>query len=303
MSLSVTQLTRQPELDILEIKNESIVFTLSNTDISVANALRRVMIAEVPTMSIDLVEFEANNSVLCDEFIAHRLGLIPLVSDNVDKFNYTRDCSCSERCDQCSVEFKLNVKCSNQRPIDVTSSDLIVVSNNNNSVIPVSSQTTERTDEIPIVKLRQGQELRLRAIAKKGVGKEHAKWSPSCIATYQFQPIVTINQNRMDELSDKQKEEWVGSCPTKVFGYSPHNQSQPVSVDEPMRCMYCLECKKKAEAFGKPDLISIEQKQDKFIFTVESSGSLKPEDIVLSAIQIIKAKLNSIQTQLSEGMI
>ncbi|KAK5583763.1 hypothetical protein RB653_005362 [Dictyostelium firmibasis] len=302
MSQSVTQLTRQPELEILEIKNDSIIFILSNTDISVANALRRVMIAEVPTMCIDLVEFESNNSVLCDEFIAHRLGLIPLVSDSVDKFCYTRDCSCSDRCDQCSVELKLNVKCTENRPRDVTSSDLL---SQNNSVIPVSSQaaSSNNEQEIPIVKLRKGQELRLRAIAKKGVGKEHAKWSPSCVATYQFQPIIVLNQNRIDELTDQQKEEWVGSCPTKVYSYNPHQSTQQVTIEDPLRCVYCLECKKKADSFGKPDLVHLEQKQDKFIFTVESSGALKPEDIVLYAIQIIKRKLTDIQGQMAEGML
>lgn len=82
--------SRQPQIEILELKEDSMTFVLSKTDISVANALRRVMISEIPTMAIDLVEIENNTSVLHDEFIAHRLGLIPLRSSKIDRFNYTR---------------------------------------------------------------------------------------------------------------------------------------------------------------------------------------------------------------------
>ena len=82
---------RNPKIDITDIsKKGQISITLSNTDASIANALRRVMIAEVPTMAIDIVEIENNTSVLNDEFIAHRLGLIPLTSSRAERFAYSR---------------------------------------------------------------------------------------------------------------------------------------------------------------------------------------------------------------------
>jgi DNA-directed RNA polymerase alpha subunit len=81
---------RDASVELGEITAETLTFTLTGTDTSVANALRRVMIAEVPTIAIDLVEIRINTSVLHDEFIAHRLGLIPLISTNVDTYNYTR---------------------------------------------------------------------------------------------------------------------------------------------------------------------------------------------------------------------
>ena len=65
---------RTPKIKVMDLKEDSISFELSQTDISMANALRRIMIAEVPTFTIDKVQFIENTSCLPDEFIAHRLG-------------------------------------------------------------------------------------------------------------------------------------------------------------------------------------------------------------------------------------
>eukprot|EP01098_Paradermamoeba_levis_P009778 TRINITY_DN4094_c0_g1_i1.p1 TRINITY_DN4094_c0_g1~~TRINITY_DN4094_c0_g1_i1.p1 ORF type:complete len:307 (-),score=58.64 TRINITY_DN4094_c0_g1_i1:240-1160(-) len=296
---------RQPHIEVLELKKDSITFVLSKTDLSVANSLRRVMISEVPTMAIDLVEIENNTTVLHDEFIAHRLGLIPLTSANVDSFNYPRDCTCTDHCPSCSVEFSLDVSyTSNKEHSDKT---MDVTSNHLNSadphVVPVDSDPMghpsdeQRDTGILIVKLRAGQELKIRAIAKKGVGKEHAKWSPTCTATFQLDPDIRINYPRMDELSAEKREEWAGSCPTKVYKYNEN--SRTVEVEDATKCTFCDECKFKAEEFGKPDLVTITNKPDRFIFTVESTGALRPEDVVLAALNVLREKLTDIHTHLS----
>jgi len=293
--------SRQPKLEIVELREDSMTFILSDTDTSMANALRRIMISEVPTMAIDLVEFENNTSVLNDEFIAHRLGLIPLTSTKMNKFNYTRECSCIERCNLCSVEFQLSVTCTDDQTRDVTTQDLF---SPDPDIVPVdaaasSSSEVNRSDSgILIVKLRKGQELKLKAVAKKGVGKEHAKWSPVCVATYQFVPDIRLNHTRMEELTEGQREEWVNSCPTKVYKFN--EDTRRVEIEDANRCMYCQECKKKSEEMGKPDLVIVKPLEpERFIFTVETNGALQPEQVVLYALEVLKSKLQNLQQHLN----
>lgn len=99
----------------IEIKEQTpnfMKFILSSCDVSFANSLRRILIAEIPTMAIDLVHIENNSSALHDEFLSQRIGLIPLVSTMVDSYIYTHDCSCmpTHRCDNCKVFFTLDVR-------------------------------------------------------------------------------------------------------------------------------------------------------------------------------------------------
>ncbi|KAI4390187.1 hypothetical protein MLD38_002324 [Melastoma candidum] len=270
-----------------------------------ANALRRVMIAEVPTVAIDLVEIEVNSSVLNDEFIAHRLGLIPLSSDRAMSMRFSRDCdSCDGdgQCEFCSVEFHLRAKCIGDHTLDVTSKDLI---SSDHTVVPVDYSSDSFSNDpsdhrgIIIVKLRKGQELRLRAIARKGIGKDHAKWSPAATVTFMYEPDIHINEELMETLTLEEKVSWVESSPTKVFDIDP-NTEQVVVVD-PEAYTYDDEVIKKAEAMGKPGLVEIYAKEDSFIFTVESTGAIKASQLVINAIEILKQKLDAVR--LSEDTV
>src|ERR1700722_18643413 len=149
-----------PRITITDLTSDHIKFTLFDCDLSIANALRRIMLAEVPTLAIDLVEISSNTSVLADEFIAHRLGLVPLVSDAVEEFRDARECGCMGSCQNCSVELTLNVRCSEEQTMDVTTAELM---SSHPSVIPVR---WDGDDQVLLVKLRKNQEIKAKCIAK-----------------------------------------------------------------------------------------------------------------------------------------
>uniref|UniRef100_A0A7S3EGI7 DNA-directed RNA polymerase RpoA/D/Rpb3-type domain-containing protein n=1 Tax=Rhodosorus marinus TaxID=101924 RepID=A0A7S3EGI7_9RHOD len=212
---------RLPDIKLERVTSSEMDFTLLNAETSIANALRRVMIAEVPTMAIDLVNMEVNTSPLFDEFVAHRLGLIPLSSHEVDQFNNTRDCDrCTDHCPYCSIEYVLDVSCDNEDFLDVMSKDLINVYEKERpecaSVKPVDnsgeseaharmnqaskSDGGQRPPEgIVITKLRRGQRIKCTCIAKKGTGKEHAKWSAASTVRFRTDPSVRF---RLDKIND-----------------------------------------------------------------------------------------------------
>lgn len=148
-------------------------------------------------------------------------------------------------------------------------------------------------------------------IAKKGNAKTHAKWSPVATCIMRAEPILEIDQIKINKLTPEHKQELVARCPRKVYSYNAIRQS--VDIEDANKCNLCNECVKyvtvdlnlkenpeyKDVNINWEKMIRVDEKDNKFYFTVESTGALSPEDIVLKAFSVLKQKLSLLKEAMS----
>src|SRR5882762_148562 len=178
------------KVKVLAAAPESMRLLIEETEPSYANALRRVLVSDVPKMAIEDVEFHLGPiraedgkeyesvSPLFDEMIAHRLGLVPIPTD-LGLYNRREDCpNChGEGCSNCTIIYSVNKR----GPGVVTSGDLE----------PIGDPKLKPKDAlIPIVKLGDGQALLIYATAILGTGRDHAKWQVAHGVGYSFTTIL-----------------------------------------------------------------------------------------------------------------
>ncbi|KAI8085659.1 DNA-directed RNA polymerase [Thamnidium elegans] len=191
------------KVKIQRLSKHSVEFDLIGIDASIANAFRRIMIAEVPTMAIEKVYVMNNTSIIQDEVVAHRLGLIPIKADPLEFDYMTED---GGPTDLNTLVFKLKKKCEfnpeaaadetdpNKKYINsfVYSGDLVWEPKGNQEEKFGDNPPRPVHDDIVIAKLRPGQEMEMELHCQKGLGREHAKWSPVATASYRILPEITI---------------------------------------------------------------------------------------------------------------
>ena len=239
-------------------KDKVVTFVWKKTTPVIVNTYRRLIINEVPTMAVDEVSFKKNNSALYDEIVAHRIGLIPIKTD-LKSYVLPEKCKCEGAgCAKCQLKFTLQAK-----------SEGVVYSSKLKSqdpkVIPVF-------ENMPIVKLLEGQQLQLEATAILGQGKTHAKFSPGTVF-YRNYPEIEITKKvdsakRITEL-----------CSKNVFEVK--GDSLIVIKDKIEDCDLCNACVNVSNG-----AIKVSPQPDNFIVTIESFGQLEPKEMLLKATDI-----------------
>jgi len=260
-------------MKVLAKDDRNLRLLIQEIDIPYMNALRRTVTSEVPCMAIDEVVMLENSSVMQDEVIAHRLGLIPLKTD-LDSYNLPEECECKSEfgCNLCRVTLTLDVEAKEgTRP--VYSGEL---TSENKEIGPVS-------DNIPIVKLAKEQKLRLEAYARLGKGKTHAKWQPASMCTYKYLPKVEINK-KCDGCG-----KCVEICPKRVLAIAEGR----AEIKDLLACTMCQDC---VEACPQnPKAIKVSWEENAFIFNLESTGSLPPQRIMIEAVKTLDKQLQELE--------
>jgi len=266
------------EIQILEKNNVSLRLLIEGTNAAFMNTLRRIILSEVPTMAIDDVVIIENSSLLQDEFLAHRIGLIPLKTD-LDTYNLPENCTCKSEfgCNLCRVSLVLEAE-AEDNTITVYSGDF---KSENPSIVPVSNK-------IPIVKLASGQKIRLEAYARLGKGKDHARWQAVSMCAYKYVPIITIDTKLCNLCSD-----CIKVCPKNILAKAGNK----IEIRNIENCTVCQDCVDACQK--KPKAIEVTWDENSFVFGIESTGALSTERILQEASNILEGKLNDFLNQLT----
>ena len=262
------------EVRVLENNKEEgkLSFVLKDADFTFANTVRRLVQEEVPTMAIEDVEFRKNSSIIYDEILAHRLGLVPLKTD-LKSYNLPGKCKCKGKgCARCQLKMTLSPS---KGTGTVYASE---IKTKDSAIKPVYGK-------MPIVKLLKGQELELEATAMLGNGKDHAKWVPGLIY-YKYRPAIDVG-------NVKDPGAVVEACPLDIFEIK--NNKLLVIKDRLLKCTLCEACTDVDEN------IKLNYTDKEFVFYMESWGQLTCKEIINESARIFDEKLDEFSDALKKA--
>lgn len=250
------------DLKVIKKEKEKTILSISGINAAIANAIRRYVLEQVPTLAIEEVEMSRNDSALYDEMIALRLGLVPLTTD-LKSYNQKEECKCKGAgCASCQLVFTFKGK----------------------GPGPVYAEAIETKDpkvkpaipKLPIVKLLKDQEIKAEGIIILSNGKAHTKFSPGLV-TYRGYPSVKAGKNANVK---KAVEECKGVLVAKGTGVDIKDITQWNEAHEEI-------CEKNG--------LEVEYSDEEFIFTAEAWGQLSVKDMLVQAMKIFDEKLEEFQ--------
>nr|ALS05142.1 DNA-directed RNA polymerase [Paracalanus parvus] len=193
----IKQMSSKLQIKVVTLDKLDMTFDLIGFDPAIVNALRRILLSDVPSMAIEKIHMWQNTSIMQDEVLAHRLGLIPLTADP-RQFTYPGPGWSPETgTERDTLEFSLEVRCTKDPDTPGQFVDSHVLTDKL-VWVPRGEQASWLTDpgpqqkDILINKLRPGHEMEIKLFAVKGLGRDHAKFSPVATVFYRLMPHIEI---------------------------------------------------------------------------------------------------------------
>jgi len=242
-------------------ERESLVLVRGITP-AFANGIRRAMIADVPTFSIDTVRVIENTSVMFNEQIGLRLGLVPLTTD-LDDFEVGDEVTLSLSVDGPNTAYSS----------DLVSSDALV---------------GPADDNIPIIDLKDGQRLEVEADAVLDTGKEHAKHQGGVAVGYR-------HLQRVEVVGDK--GEFADDEPNILRGVieegAAADAADPEAADGDLIPTNAFGNDLSQRYPGKE--VEVSDVENAFVFHVETDGSFSTDELVLQAVDTLRTRASELK--------
>ena len=246
-------------IKLLNKTDSSASFLVKGTNNSFINALRRTIMADVSVLAIEDVTFYENSSIMFDEFLAHRLGLLPI---KTDLKTYKED-------------EKVTLILEKEGPCTVYSKDI-------KSVDPKIEVVDKN---IPLLELKKGQRVKIEMDAVMGKGRTHSKFQPAIVG-YKNLPVITESK------PFKEIKKAAEICPTKVLEI----KANKIVFTDATGCTMCGECMTFAK---EKDALKIEYDKNAFIFNIESCGGLSNKEILEKTAQILQEKVELLKKEVN----
>lgn len=247
-----------------ERKKNKTVFLLKGTSEAFANAIRRLILEEVPTLAVEELEIKENNSALYDEMLALRLGLIPIKTDLKSYRLPENEDEIKEKSVRCTLQLRLKA-----------GKKGYVYAGEAESADPKCKFVYEN---MPIVKLLAKQKVDLTMTAVMGQGKKHSKWCPGW-AFYRKEGLLKLGKV-------KDAENVAAHSPDGVFNCK---NGKLELVKEKLHDSLLL------EYYANLDEGITLEYTNNLIFTVESWGQLSCKEMIETAAEILIEKTEAME--------
>ncbi len=264
------------ELEILENTTDILKFKIKGVSVAFVNTLRRIILEEVPVLAIDECILIENTSVIFDEVLAHRLGLIPLKTD-LDLLVPFDECTCEGTgCVSCTTMLTLEKSGSADEAMTVVYSG---------DLRPQNPDLAPVTAKIPLAQLTKDQTIILEAIAKVGRGKYHSKWQPVGTVAYKHIPHIEIDEEKCNGCED-----CVKACVKNILEMKG-DKAKIIDFDP---CIMCDRCSEACDVSA----IIVTPTPDEFIFRLEPTNALPADVIIAKAFEILQMKIADLSEKL-----